>query len=464
MKFRFLAWLSVLLLTCPNMHVHCKTPTTVQKNTPLITETVVQQPYATKALAEKEWTFAVYIAADNDLNYFSGRNLSDMAKVGSNERLNIVAHLDKPGAYEKTKRIYVEQNRLVQVNANDSYSFQKLDSGSASTLIEFCEWTIKNYPAKHYALILWNHGSGILDNVGGRTVNPSELFIFNPQTNMLELDRSVSYLDFVQKTYADMRAVCFSDTFKSFLSNQKLDFALRTVQQTALKGKKFDIIGYDACLMAMVEVADLIQPYAQVGVFSQEVELGSGWKYDEVLKPFLTKTMTAEEFGAHIVDAFDKNYQTITADYTLSAVSLSKLPTLTTAIDQVSSIILQMAQYQQQNAVYHAIKASKSKRLCTHFSEPSYIDLDHFLSNVTDTLEYISLTADKTFLKESLRQAIASARQALASCVIAHAEGKNLARARGLSIYFPLRQPDQTYVITPFARSNRWLSLIETMA
>ncbi len=459
MKFRILSLLSIWLFLPGTSSAD--TCASIQKNNLTSSKNMTERTYYS-ALPQKEWTFAVYIAADNDLNYFSGRNLDDMAQVGSNANLNIVAHLDRPGAYEKTKRLYVEKNRLVQVNANDPYSFQKLDSGNASTLIDFCEWTIKNYPAKHYALILWNHGSGILDNVGGRTVNPSELFIFNPQTNMLELDRSVSYLDFVQKKYAEQRAVCFSDTFKTFLSNQKLAYALKTVQQNALHGKKFDIIGYDACLMAMTEVADLIQPYANVGVFSQELELGSGWKYDEVLKPFLTRTMEPEEFAAHIVQVYSTYYQTRTADYTLSAVSLGDLPTLTSAIDTVSSILLQLVYGQQHASVTNAIKASKSKRLCTHFSEPSYLDLDHFLANIADTIDYMIVYPEKEPLKETLRQAIATTRQNLASCVIAHAEGKNLTRARGLSIYFPLRQVDLTYAITPFARTNKWLNLIET--
>lgn len=452
------------LLTLCTTHAYTDTITTpISKNFTDFSVAVADDT-PTKVMAYKDWTFAVYIAADNDLNYFSGRNLADMAKVGSTSNLNIVVHLDKPGLQEKTKRLYIEKNKLVHVNANDPYSFQKLDSGNPTTLIDFCEWTMKNYPAKHYALILWNHGSGILDNFGGRAINPSELFIFNPQTNMLEIDRSVNYLDFIERTYFEQRAVCFSDTFKTFLSNQKLDLALKTIQKTTLAGKKFDIIGYDACLMAMTEVAHLIQPYAKIGVFSQELELGSGWKYDEVLKPFLTGSLTPEEFGAHIVNAYGNNYQAITADYTLSAVDLTKLTPLVLTIDNVSSILIQMMKFQQQNSVFNAIKASKSKRLCTHFSESSYIDLDHFLANISDTIEYITLSPDKNQLKAQLQQAVTLAREALASCVIAHCEGKNLTRARGLSIYFPLRPADQTYTITPFARSNQWLNLIEMVA
>ena len=414
---------------------------------------------ATKALI-KEWTFMVYIAADNDLNRFSTRNLEDMSKIGSNKNLNIIAHLDKQGSTEKTKRIYVEKDKLLQVNYGQPSSLQKLNSGCETTLIDFCEWAIRNYPAKHYALVLWNHGSGISDNVAGRLVNSSELFIFNPLTNMLELDRSMTFFDFANKKEKEHRGVCFSDTYNSFLTNQKLDSALKSVQQNGLKGKKFDIIGYDACLMAMTEVADLVSPYADIAVFSQEVELGAGWKYDEVLRPFNYSVPTPEQFAIHIVTAFNTAYQSITQDYTFSAVSLSKFKTLERAIDALSGTLIEMLKSQQGTSVLNIIRAARSKNYCTHFSQPTYIDLDHFLSNLLDTINYATLLPGKEILKSDLRVLIATARLNLTQCVLAHVEGRSLARARGLSIYYPARFVDPTYTITPFARKNRWLDLI----
>ena len=416
----------------------------------------------TKTAPLKEWTFMVYIAADNDLNRFSIRNLEDMSKVGSNKNLNIVAHLDKQGSTEKTKRLYVEKDKLVQVNYGQPSSLQKLDSGSETTLIDFCEWAILNYPAKHYALVLWNHGSGISDNIAGRLINSSELFTFNPLTNMFELDRSIAFFDFVDKKEKEHRGVCFSDTYNSFLTNQKLDSALKSIQKNGLRGKKFDIIGYDACLMAMTEVADLISPYADIAVFSQEVELGAGWKYDEVLRPFNYSAPTPEQFAVHIVAAFNTAYQSITQDYTFSAVSLSKFTALERTIDSLSGTLIEMLKYQQGTGIslLSIIRTARSKNCCTHFSQPTYIDLDHFLANLFDTINHATLIPAKEYLKGDLRTLISTARLNLSQCVLAHVEGKNLTRARGLSIYYPARFVDSTYKITPFARKNRWLDLI----
>ncbi len=457
---------SIILLLSQTIHskIQCDVENQIIESSNVLAprENITQITKATPAV--KEWTFLIYIAADNNLNYFSGKNLDDMAKIGSNNTINIVAHLDRQGSYEKTKRVYVDKGKIIQVNYGQPSAAQKLDSGSAETLIDFCQWAIQTYPANHYALVLWNHGSGILDNVGGRTIlNPSELFIFNPQTNMLEIDRSIGFLDYFQKTLpTDPRAVCFSETYNSFLSNQKLDFALKTIQKGALQGKNFDIIGYDACLMGMLEIANLVRPYADYAVFSQEIELGSGWKYDEVLRPFLTRTLTPAEFARHIVKAYNTAYQSITYDYTFSAVDLNKVSLLESALDDLSATLIEALNYQLNNSLSNTIKACKSKRLCTHFSEPSYIDLDHFLSNLADNIDYVQLTSSVIqATKTTIQAQLLIARAALANSVIAHVEGKNLTKARGLSVYFPSRQPDPTYAITPFARSNNWFNLIE---
>src|SRR3989339_2073981 len=59
-------------------------------------------------LAEKEWTFLIYMSADNDLYQFAWRNLAQAAEIGSNKNLNVVVHLDikTPGKPKVTKRLY----------------------------------------------------------------------------------------------------------------------------------------------------------------------------------------------------------------------------------------------------------------------------------------------------------------------------------------------------------------------
>jgi hypothetical protein len=48
--------------------------------------------------------------------------------------------------------------------------------------------------------------------------------------------------------------------------------------------QKFDIIGFDACLMGSLEVLSMTAPYADYAVLSQETEPSMGWAYTAFLK------------------------------------------------------------------------------------------------------------------------------------------------------------------------------------
>jgi hypothetical protein len=408
---------------------------------------------------KKHMTVLVYIAGDNDLAYFARRNIDDMKKVGSTKHLNVIVQLDGQGAHEKTKRLFIEKNKMIQVNRNHPSSQQKLDFGSALTLIDACEWAIKDYPADHYALILWNHGIGVLDNIGGRASSASELFAFNHETNMLELNRSIDFFDYLKQQQP--RGVCFGDTYGTYLTNQKLQYALREVSLKLLGGKKIDIVGFDACLMSMIEVGNLIRPYADYMVGSQEIELGIGWPYNKILEPFATQALSPERLCKHITASYHNYYKSITYDYTLSTIQLDKLEALEYSLEKVTNLLLYALENQKNNTVTRLIKASKSRRLCTHFSEPSYIDLHHFLSNLQEALGFMALKEETFSLQKSLYTEIDKAKTDLLDCVIANCCGRNLHQAKGLSVYFPSRMIETSYVITPFAKSYSWLTLLQ---
>ena len=422
---------------------------------------LITQPTYSLVRQKKHMTVLTYIAGDNDLAYFAGRNLDDMKKVGSTKHLNIIVQLDGQGSHEKTKRLYIEKNKAIQVNYSDSSSQQKLDFGNPLTLIDAFEWAVKEYPADHYGLILWNHGIGILDNIGGRTSSASELFAFNPDTNMLELNRSIGFIDYLKEE--QLRGVCFGDTYGTYLTNQKLKYALKQISSKLLNGKKIDIVGFDACLMSMIEVGNILRPHTNYMVGSQEIELGTGWPYHKIFEPFKTKPLPPEEFCKHIVTVYNNNYKFITYDYTLSAIDLNQLKPLERSLDKVSILLLEALKNQKNNTVSRLIRASKSRRLCTHFSEPTYIDLHHFLSNISDTLDFMSLKNDSKTLKEALSKELFTARKLLLNSVVANCYGKNLPEAKGVSIYFPSRTIEPSYAITPFAKQYNWLHLLQRM-
>jgi hypothetical protein len=411
---------------------------------------------------KKPWTFMVYMAADNDLNRFAIRNIKQMALIGSNENVNIIVQLDTriAGNHKVTRRFYIENNRILHTNANDPYS-QKMDSGDPRTLISFCEWGITNYPAQEYALILWNHGTGILDPVRGRAFNPVELFSFNPSSNRLELDRTIGLLDLIDGKQEDTRGICWDSSTGNYLTNQKLKMALNESTQRIL-GKKFSLIGFDACLMSMVGVGVEIKDFTNIMVGSQEVELGTGWDYSKVLSVFTKQPLEPAELATHIVDAYENTYNTVTNDYTQSAINLENIDLLEQNINELSGLLLECLKKQRDKSAHKAIWASRHKSRCTHFDEPSYLDLYHLYSNLQENAKIIHLinAEEEEVIKQALRKTLQNGKQIITKIIVANKAGKNLKKAHGISIYFPERNMYPSYEKTAFATTNSWYTFI----
>lgn len=411
----------------------------------------------------KKTTCMIYVAADNDLRSFAARNIKQMAEIGSNEHLNIVVHLDIciAGNNKITRRYLIEKDKITLLNADDPET-QRMNSGAIKTLTSFCQWAIEEFPAENYILFLWDHATGAIDPATGRIIDPSELFNFNPDINKYELDRRIEFLDFLEIKSNDYRGICWDETFNDYLTNQKLDAALNEICTQYLGGKKFAIIGFDACLMAMVEIANIMKKYADIMVGSQEVELGTGWPYHKVLAPLAEGTRSFQSSAQKMVQAYEQAYNKITNDYTQSAVDLQYADSIEDNINAIASLLIQALKLQKSSSVKIAIQASRNRLLCTHFDEPSYIDLHHFYTNLllnTGRFKLSDPETESTLIKkleEELKKGLALIEQS----VIANAVGKNLSKARGLSIYFPERRIHSSYKKTGFAIDNEWHSFL----
>lgn len=415
----------------------------------------------------KEWTFIVYVAADNDLRGFAGNNIRQMASVGSNHNINILVHLDIriTPQNKTTRRYYIDKGKIIYVNANDPLT-ARMDSGDPETLISACKWGIENFPAKKYALVLWNHGTGALNPETKQVIHPHELFFYNPATNKMELDRSIGFFDFINAKSAqyiiDDRGICWDDSTGNYLNDQKVDYALKYVQKNYMNGGKFDLIAFDACLMAMIEITNLFKPYARYMVASQEVVLGTGFPYDLMLAPFEKSCPDAPTLATLMLQAFKQKYTTITNDFTLSAIDLEKTAALEDTIYTIASLLCKCIAVQSGNSVKNAVALARQKKSITHFHEPSYVDLHHLLTNIcTQIKDFQLINTEYEPLKQDLWCALERGMQLIRDCVFTNITGKNLPGAQGISIYFPEHRLHNSYAKSAFAKSNRWLDFIQ---
>src|SRR2546421_5341493 len=76
--------------------------------------------------------------------------------------------------------------------------------------------------------------------------------------------------------------IAYDDSSADCLDNRELKRVLQSAHQAL--GRKVDLVGMDACLMTMLEVAYQIRDHAQILVGSEEVEPGDGWPHDRILR------------------------------------------------------------------------------------------------------------------------------------------------------------------------------------
>lgn len=421
-----------------------------------------EQSLTNKSKKETKWLKLVYMSADNDLFPFAGRNIKQMQAVGSNDRIKILIHFDmhRPGQKKISKRFFIEKDKIIQIGPD-----MQMDSGNMNTLIDFFKFATEMFSPTEYEIILdlWNHGTGIIEPTIRKSINPSKLFSYNHTTRLIELNRSVGFLDFIssgQETKKS-RGICFDDTTGNYLTNHNLKEALKIITQKII-GKKLAIVCCDACLMSMIECMCPIKDYIEYFVSSQEIELGTGYNYTNVLKPFLLKNLNKEEFAKHIVDAYSEMYGKITHDYTQSAVDLSQINLLQQNINEISKLLIQGLSHQSKNCIKDYIKISRNKNNCTYFDEPSYIDLGHFYQNLINNINKCNLIYPNTTneFKDNLDQLLKDGLYIINKIVIANTVGKNLKHAKGISIYFPENYIHKSYYDSEFAKNTYWLKFL----
>jgi hypothetical protein len=431
-----------------------------------------------------------YIQASNNLSKFAQYNLQAMAEIGSRYNFHIVVQWHQP-RQQGIWRYRIEKGKIDLKYSNE----QAQTYDCAKNLIDFVDWSVKNYPAKKYALVLWNHGVGILDPVWG---NPMHVNISEGSNPRIEIDgitinqRALESFvhDGLTKSgagvfdtadglsghekdlmlheqmqfalnilSADNRGLLFDEYNHTYLNNQRMVYALKQIKENSLKGKKLNLLGVDACLMAMAEVMLQVKDYADIFVASQEVELAQGWDYQGFLKPMIYGNLSPEGLAKNIVSTFGDLYRGKTQLFTQSAIRLEKIKAIYENIDQVA------ASYKicfAANGQLFKAAIKKARASCLQYSTPTYIDLHSLYTELVKQIDVL-LGAPKisdTYCLRALRSLLVTGMDLITGSVIANTASSNLARSQGLSIYYPRYFIDASYPKTEFAQSNQWLEFL----
>lgn len=423
---------------------------------------------ATSLDALTEWTTLVYVQAKNNLSPFAIKNFSDMATIGSNTQVSMLVQWYQP-EQQGIWRYKVEQGKMILEECNHTNT----DGNSAQDLIDAMRWAATKYPAQKNALVLWNHGIGILDPVWGhhRVMGErSELFEIDEyirnqssriQIDGLTIDSTVTFTKPLECSLTKNtagRGILFNEQSKTYMNNQSLVQALSNIKSQVLKNKNIDLLGMDACLMAMVEVGYLAHKYANVLVASQEVELAHGWPYAILMNLLTTKNISADLVAQGIVNGYQAYYKDKIQFYTQSAINLTLMPQLK---DNINRIVTALRAYKQHESAACVELIKKARASCLQFSASHYIDLHTFYADLYKQLTTTpSKKSSATIALNTLKTELNNGMRMIERVVIANASGKNLTRAKGLSIYFPVSRIDNSYQQTEFAKDCLWFEFI----
>ena len=262
-----------------------------------------------------EYTLMVYMVG-SDLeakSYSATKNIQEMESIGSTSDINII--IQTGGGNDKTtpdgKRFIdftkVQRHKILHNNIETLADLGHQNMGDPHTLSDFIRWGASNFPAKKYAIILWDHGSGI-NGFGG------DLVFNNDQLTVDELHQA------------------FADAV-----NLKK------------RSRMFELIGFDSCLMASVEVANSIKSFGNFMISSEEIEPQWGWNYSSILRHLAPyPNLNGSSLGKIIANSFFEKVQSISLskegynaqrEITASVINLTKVPELVMHLDNLADYI-----------------------------------------------------------------------------------------------------------------------------
>jgi len=366
-----------------------------------------------------KWLFINYVAGDCNLTEFQLKNLDQQELVGSDKNTHLVAYVDVGPkddpfgqGWQNARTYYINKdNTPDKLNSELIAEHGRVDMSSPKTLRDFLVDAVKKFPADHVALILNDHGGGF---TGAMSDESDGNFMSVPQ---------------IKQALAEAEAVT---------------------------GKKLDILGFDACLMAETEVAHELKDHADILLASEENEGGPGWTYDSMLGGRtigeainkLQHTLKAkinvgpEDFAKIVVDVNRQHNEDIP---TFSATNLKRM-------DSVSKSINALAEAIKKTEDKEAVRQAIGKAESYGGGWMPYRDIHDLYDLSAKIAEFSS--------DPQLKQAAATVQAEVKQAVFANENNpEKHPESHGLSIYAPV--PDKTgigydYGDLQFAKDTQW--------
>lgn len=327
-------------------------------------------------------------------NQLATGDIQEILKVsGQPDDVNIVIETGGASSWASTygisstylERYHVENKSLVR-DAQLTYA----SMGSASTLQSFIEYGLNNYPAERTGLIFWNHGGG-------------------------------------------MRGVCYDEKKNDdVLKNSEIRSAVSgALSNCGMSGQKLEWVGYDACLMAVQDIAITNAQYFNYMVASEESEAGYGWDYDTWVDDLYSKKSTTTILKA-IVDGFiadNGGASSSSGDQTLSYMNLSYAEAYKTAWENLAAQLNSTVTSSNRSSFNTAITSNVKHYGDTDYDYFCTFDAWDFVDKLANNSAFSSFKVDSTYTD--------AVKTAHANLVAYNLAQKGAGVSKGLCMYWP---------------------------
>ncbi len=269
--------------------------------------------------AQGSWTILMYMDADNNLEPFMINDLAELSSVDPPSWLTILILFDRSPDYDTSNGNW-SGTRLFRVvgggqverladptflRVSDTGDSDELNMGDWRTLQKFLQLAAARYPAENYGLFLSGHGNG------WQKKGPAQTAASVP------------------------KYICTDE------SSGSASIEIQNELHNLLLQNDIDVLGFDACLMSMVEIAWVMQDCVDFFVASQGNEPAYGWDFVRWFNIWQGGEPTPRALALSQVNAYQAYHEAQGSapwQVTMAAVDLARMPALGNAIDDFMSL------------------------------------------------------------------------------------------------------------------------------
>ena len=329
-------------------------------------------------------------------------DIEEMLSAGLSDKIRIVIQTGGTEAWQmananpnRSQRFMIDKDGMRLLEDNHFANM-----GAAETLSDFFRFCEKTAPADHKIAVLWDHGAGAFgfasdDLYGGDSLTLKE----------------------VREAFDD-------------------------VYTYDPKNPAFEIVGFDACLMASLEVAETLHGYGRYLAASEEVEPGEGWDYTSWLNLLNENpALNGAQVGKAIADSFIDYYAKrsvqlepfgVNFGVTFSVLDINAAHEVYGHYCDLADVLLRDAINDMDSLVTLARAANRTVRYGTSaYDIFNMIDLSTMIENLSD--EYPAQT--KAIMDDIDR------------AVVYNRASKSMSGSKGISVYFPAEIPNLTSLV-----------------